>query len=88
VSIFSDSPPVNDSPPALHHLHDPHLPRNGLPAPYPARDDRDTWADWWHAWAAIGRTAAALDPLGPIYAPEYLGDDKLPEVSPDDQEAA
>jgi hypothetical protein len=60
----------------------------GSTPPYPPTADRSARANWWHTWTYIGRTAAALNPLGPIYAPEYQGDDKLLGVLPDDQEGA
>jgi hypothetical protein len=60
----------------------------GVMPPYPPPADGDAWACWWHTWAAIGRAAAALDPLGPIYTPEYLGDDNLPGAPSDMEEVA
>jgi hypothetical protein len=56
--------------------------------PYPAPDDRDGWAAWWHRWAEIGRTAASLDPHAPVYTPEYVGDHMLPDPAPQKGEPA
>ena len=56
--------------------------------PFPEGIDDAPRASWWHRWADLGRTAARLDPDGPLYTVEYGGDHLLPDVSPERPEDA
>jgi hypothetical protein len=48
--------------------------------PFPANGSPEERAEWWHRWADAGRQAADLDRDGALYRPEYVGDDRLPDL--------